>query len=407
MSDPDSAQRHRPPTIDLTAQEVATERPADAPESVDASAASADSATNSDANDSRSGRTMRSVMPFVFAGLVGAAVVAAVAAGLWFTGLAPPRGSEVSQSASGPPPGAAPDSARMSAIEAQLEKLQGASQTKPADAGLTPRLSDMETQTKALRDSVAALTRRVDEIAASARDLATEGKAAAAAAAAAADEAKAAAQSKTQSGDLDQIAKRLDALESAVKALTTDTARASSGADDHLARAAAAAAALAAVMERGAPFNAELGSVTALGGDENAIATLTPFAASGLPSNATLSRELIELMPALRQASSTAAPKDGSFIARLELNAQKLVRITRTDSPSTSGDPSSIVTRIDADARNGDIAAALVDIGRLPAPARAVTDAWVKKAQAREAAIAASRRIAAEAAAALGKPAPQ
>ena len=30
MSDPDSAQRRRPPTIDLTAQEVATERPADA-----------------------------------------------------------------------------------------------------------------------------------------------------------------------------------------------------------------------------------------------------------------------------------------------------------------------------------------------------------------------------------------
>ncbi len=102
-----------------------------------------------------------------------------------------------------------------------------------------------------------------------------------------------------------------------------------------------------------------------------------------------------------------AAPKEGSLIARLELNAQKLVRITRADSASTGDDPSSIISRIDIDARNGDIAGALADIARLPPAARAVTDEWVKKAQAREAAVAASRRIAAEAATALGKPAPQ
>ena len=46
MSDPDSAQRRRPPTIDLTAQEVATERPADAQASAAASAAAADTRWN-------------------------------------------------------------------------------------------------------------------------------------------------------------------------------------------------------------------------------------------------------------------------------------------------------------------------------------------------------------------------
>ena len=187
----------------------------------------------------------------------------------------------------------------------------------------------METQTKALGDTVTALTHRVDEIATSTRDLATEGKAAAAAAAAAAEEAKAAAKTKTPSGDLDQITQRLEALESAVKALTADAARASSSADDHLARAAAAAAALAAGVERGAPFNTELASVTALDADQNAIAALAPFAAEGLPSNATLSHELTQLLPALRNASM-AASKEGSLLARFELNAQKLVRITRT-----------------------------------------------------------------------------
>jgi len=43
----------------------------------------------------------------------------------------------------------------------------------------------------------------------------------------------------------------------------------------------------------------------------------------------------------------------------------------------------------------------------LPDPARTLAAPWVKKAEAREAAIAASRRIAADALAALGKPAQQ
>jgi hypothetical protein len=294
----------------------------------------------------------------------------------------------------------------MSEIEVQLDKLRAAAQATPPDGGLTPRIANVETQTKALNDAIAALTRRVDEIAASTHDLATEAKAAAAAATAAAAEGKAAAQSKEQSGDLDQIAKRIETLENAVKTLSADTARASSSADDHLARAAAAAAALAAVVERGAPFNAELASVTTLGADENATAALKPFAAEGLPSAAALGRELVQLLPALRQAS-IAAPTESSLIARLELNAQKLVRITRTDSAPTGDDPSSIIARVDTDARSDDIAGALADIARLPPQPRALAADWANKAQAREAAIAASRRIAAEATAALGKPAPQ
>jgi len=53
----------------------------------------------------------------------------------------------------------------------------------------------------------------------------------------------------------------------------------------------------------------------------------------------------------------------------------------------------------------GNIADALNEIASLPDDAKALAAGWVKKAQAREAAIAASRRIAADAVAALGKPA--
>ena len=63
--------------------------------------------------------------------------------------------------------------------------------------------------------------------------------------------------------------------------------------------------------------------------------------------------------------------------------------------------------RIGADAAHGDLPAALTDIGRLPEAARSLADGWVKKAEARDAALAASRRIAADALAVLSKPVSQ
>ena len=66
-----------------------------------------------------------------------------------------------------------------------------------------------------------------------------------------------------------------------------------------------------------------------------------------------------------------------------------------------------MITRIDIDADRDDIAAALSDIAALPDRAKALTTDWAKKAQAREAAIAASRKILADALAALSKPAAQ
>ena len=397
MSDSDSAQRRRPPTIDLTAQEVKAERPTDANESAAASAAGADNTGQGAPNKRAAGYPARRAVPYIFAGLIGAAAAVAVIVGLGLSGLAPQRRNGAPQSTIA----SAPSSAEVTAIEAQLDKIQRALQANGPGAGLATRITDVETRTKALGDSVAALTHHVDEIAAATHDLTTDAKAAAAAA----QEAKTAAQNQIQSGDLDQITRRVTALEEAVKALT-GAARGPASADDRVARAAVAAAALAAAVERGAPFRAELANVTALGADEHAIASLTPFADKGLPSVAVLGRELTQFLPALRQASA-AAPKDGSLMARLEMNAQKLVHITRTNSASTADDPLSIVTRIDIEARAGDIAGALADIARLPPQTRALADDWVKKAEAREAAVAASRRIAAEAVAALGKPAPQ
>ena len=103
-----------------------------------------------------------------------------------------------------------------------------------------------------------------------------------------------------------------------------------------------------------------------------------------------------------------AEPSSGgsTFLDRLEANAQHLVRITPVDAPA-GNDPSAVIARIEVDAEHADIAAALTDIAALPEAAKPLAADWVEKAKARDAAIAASRQIAADALAALGKPAPQ
>ena len=99
----------------------------------------------------------------------------------------------------------------------------------------------------------------------------------------------------------------------------------------------------------------------------------------------------------------------GSFLGRLENHARNLVHVTPIDGTAApAGDnPASAIARIGADAAHGDLTAALADIGQLPEAARSLADGWVKKAEARDAALAASRRIAADALAALSKPVSQ
>ena len=176
-------------------------------------------------------------------------------------------------------------------------------------------------------------------------------------------------------------------------------------ADDRAARMTVAAEALRAVVERGAPYQAELAAMKSLGVEQSALAPLEPFATDGVPGTAALARELAALTPALLRASG-AAPSEGSLLGRMEMSAQKLVRITPVDAPP-GDDAAAVLARANAAAARGDLDAALADIARLPEAARSLAEPWTKKAQAREGAIAAGRRIAADALAALGKPASQ
>ena len=105
------------------------------------------------------------------------------------------------------------------------------------------------------------------------------------------------------------------------------------------------------------------------------------------------------------QASATPS-RDSSLLGKLEARAQNLVRITPVDAPAVN-DASAIVARINNDVARGDFAAALAGVASLPEWTRSAAQGWAKKVEAREAALAASRRIAADALAALGRPASQ
>src|SRR5258707_463397 len=113
-----------------------------------------------------------------------------------------------------------------------------------------------------------------------------------------------------------------------------------------------------------------------------------------------LATRVSELAPALSQAAEP--PTREGVLGRLQMNAEKLVRIRRVDEAPGS-DAAAIVARSEAKASRGDLAGVAAELAQLPPNARAPAEAWIKSVQARAAAIDASRRLAADALSGLSK----
>src|SRR5579883_452182 len=401
----DSTSGRRPPTIELKATEVEepkadTARPR---EEATAGRSSAETGEQAAAAQARAEpkAAARSRGRLLFHGMsaaIGAIVAAVVLVGLWLASFTLARNVITSP----PPKGAATDaaSAELSARLDRIERAIQAQRPETVPPELARRITAQDAQTRALNDTLNALNRRLDAIAANAQTAQNQ----AAAAISAADAVKSAGQSNAQRSDIDALVSRIAAVESAVKTLSDAVAHPTAS-PDPAARLTIAAQALRGALERGAAYDPELKAVQALGADHDATAALAPFAATGLPQADTLAHELGRLVPALQQATQPAST-DHSFLGRLQATAKKLVRITPVDAPP-GNDPASVITRISVDAERGDIPAALKDVAALPEAAKSLTADWVKKAQAREAALAASRKIALDALAALSDPAAQ
>jgi hypothetical protein len=319
------------------------------------------------------------------AGALGAVLALIVAAGFW--ALLGPGGDQ---------PGDV--DARLARMEAQLGALSHAA-PPPADTkaldDLNGRLGRIEST---LADRLADLSRRGDDTMASAR-LARER--ADTAAKSLADVAQQLAQLNAERArapaversDLDALATRLAGLEAATKGIGEQLGRITNAAAAGNTRQAVLAIALNTAVERGAPYGRELAAIDPAHAGSATLAALRPFADTGVPSPAVLARELAAVMPAALKAADVPPP-GGGFLDRLQANAERLVRIRPADQQQQGDEPSAILARLDAKAARGDLAGALAEAAKLPASVRAPLEPWIKRAEAREAAVAAAAALA-------------
>ena len=204
--------------------------------------------------------------------------------------------------------------------------------------------------------------------------------------------------------DLSAINERLAKIEAAAKTLSAETAKRNAApADDVPLRRVVAASLLDVSVRAGEPYAAALAAAKPFAANADALKPLDVFAATGVPSINALNRELLALLPKLSPAPENSTTGSG-IVDRLQAGAARLVRIERTDAVA-GNDRNAIVSRVTAAALRNDIAEARRELKTLAPADRAAAQAWIDKADARDAALAASRQFAADAMGAFSKPA--
>jgi hypothetical protein len=366
---PDSGRARRPPpTIDLEATEVSAE-PQD---------------TGDAAEPRRSSRrlSMAAISTAAVAAVTGACAAALVIAVAWLLGwpgqTAPPAPAVPAVSA-----GAVDDlAARVANVESKTSQPAAPS----PDPAAAARLDAQEKSLAALRAELAGLRAQTDRLASAIND----GKS---------------APGESAAADLSAINERIAGLERAARAQSAEIAQGSARpADDVPLRRVVAAALLDVTVRTGEPFAPALAAAKSLAPNPDALKPLDGFAATGVPNPFNLSRELLALVPKLSPPAPENTTTGSGLVERLKAGASKLVRIERTD--AVGNDRGAIVARVTAAALRNDFNEARRELKTLEPADRIAAQAWIDKADARDAALAASRQFAADALTALAKPAP-
>jgi hypothetical protein len=219
----------------------------------------------------------------------------------------------------------------------------------------------------------------------------------------------------TPTPDLSAINEQIAKIESAMRTQASEIAQQAKmiadakrveakAADDLPLRRVVAAALLDVLVRTGDPYPAALTTAKSLAPNADALKPLEQFAATGLPNANKLSAELLTLVPKLSPPTPPDTATTGSgVIERLQAGAARLVKIERTDMAGT--DRGAVVARATAAALRNDFNEARRELKTLAPENRAAAQAWLDKADARDAALAASRQFAADAMNVLGKPA--
>jgi hypothetical protein len=203
--------------------------------------------------------------------------------------------------------------------------------------------------------------------------------------------------------DLSAVNERIAQIERAARAQNSEIAQESAKpVDDVPLRRIVAAALLDVLVRVGDPYTAALAAARSLTDNADMLKPLDGFAEKGVPNPAMLCRQLLTLVPKLSPPAADN-PATG-LVDRLQAGAAKLVRIERTD--GVGNDRGAVVARVTAAALRNEYAEARRELNTLEPADRAAAQAWIDKADARDAALAASRKFAADAMATLANPAP-
>src|SRR5438552_4422004 len=372
---PDSGRARRaPPTIELEASEVSGET-RNAAEDAPPEPGSHEPPSHEPISDEPAAR----ISPWVIAALSGAVAASLVICVGWLLGW--PAVLPATSSAPAFNAAVIDDlAARVTSIEAKTNKPAA----EVPDPAMVGRVEALEKSVASLRGDLSGLRAQSEKLAASVND------------------AKSTPRESAASVDLSAINERIAELERAARAQASGIAQESARpADDVPLRRVVAASVLDVSVRQGEPYAAALAAAKSLAENADALKPLDGFAATGVPSAASLSRELLTLVPKLSPAQETATSGSG-IVDRLQAGAAKLVRIERTD--GVGNDRGAVVARVTAAALRNDFAEARRELKTLAPADRAAAQGWLDKADARDTALAASRQFASDSMAALAKP---
>jgi hypothetical protein len=270
--------------------------------------------------------------------------------------------------------------ARVAGLETKTSKPAA-----PSPDPTAPRLDALEKSLASLRGELTGLRAQSEKLAAAVNDV------------------RSAPRETGSPLDLSAVNERIAQLERAARAQNSEIAQESAKpVDDVPLRRIVAAALLDVLVRVGDPYTAALAAARSLTDNADMLKPLDGFAEKGVPNPAMLCRQLLTLVPKL----SPPAPENPTtgLVDRLQAGAAKLVRIERTD--GVGNDRGAVVARVTAAALRNEYAEARRELKTLEPADRAAAQAWIDKADARDAALAASRKFAADAMATLANPAP-
>lgn len=371
-----SRPRREPPTIDLKATDVS-----EAPKPEAGEIGEAEQAAAEPAPEAAPPSFPQPVSPWAIAP-ISSAVAAALVIGVgWVLGW---------PAVQAPAPAPKLNAAAIDDLAARIAGLESKTSKPAADPATAARIDGIEKSLATLRSELAATRGQADKLASAVNEIRAQPRDGSAPAAAPVDLAPI-------EGRIAQIERAAKAQESELAAIKSTAAKPPEAkpADDAALRRVVAAALLDVAVRHGDPFVAQLGAAKPLAANADALKPLEAFAASGVPNAPALCRELVAIVPKLAPSPTDAETTGSGIVDRLQAGAAKLVRVQRADATGT--DRASVVARVTAAALRNDLAEARRELSTLAPADRAPAQAWADKADARDAALAASRKVASDA----------